>query len=330
MEDKEVEMTACGKDNPENPYETCTSMAGHRGRHAYRGTRTEEEVDAMEMKESMVTADGELIAVADAVTETTPAVLTEEFVKKLDWTPSGDDFVSLKGKAYLPARRRIQWMRGLPVPHPDWTIDTEIVEHVPGTLTKAGPVGVGKVEGGFAVIRANVFDAEGRLIATGLKSEYSGNFTDYLEKAETGAIARALAVAGYGTESAIDLDEGVAEGRIADAPVEARTRGPVKLGPSSVAGVGRGGKTDGASVAQIRRVAELSRELEFGPEGLATVIEQVCGSAPTLGSDDAFNSSAIATFLSGRSGAEVGSLIHTLEAALAMDDGTGPEDVGAK
>jgi len=290
----------------------------------------------MEMKESMVTADGELIAVADAVTETTPAVLAEEFVppsatttKVADWTPSGDDFVSLKGKAYLPARRRIQWMRGLPVPHPDWTIDTEIVEHVAGKITKPGPVGVGKVEGGYAVIRANVFDTDGRLIATGLKSEYSENFTDYLEKAETGAIARALAVAGYGTESAIDLDEGVAEGRIADAPVEAR-RGPVKLGPSSVAGVGRGGKTDGASVAQIRRVAELSRELEFGPEGLATVIEQVCGSAPTLGTDDAFNSSAIATFLSERSGAEVGSLINTLEAALAMDDGTGPEDVGAK
>ena len=274
----------------------------------------------MEMKESMVTADGELVAVADAVTE----VVKIEEVRPgapMDapiWTPSGDDFVSLKGKAYLPARRRIQWMRGLPVPHPDWTIDTEIVEHVPGTLTKAGPVGVGKVEGGFAVIRANVFDAEGRLIATGLKSEYSGNFTDYLEKAETGAIARALAVAGYGTESAIDLDEGVAEGRIADAPVEAGARrGPVKLGPSSVAGVGRGGKTDGASVAQIRRVAELSRELEFGPEGLATVIDNVCGSSPTLGTDDAFNSSAIATFLSERSGAEVGSLIHTLEAALA-------------
>jgi hypothetical protein len=309
-------MTTCGKNNPENPYETCTAMAGHRGRHAYRGTRTEAEVEAMDMKESMVTADGELVAVADAVTETTPAILTEEFVKKLDWTPSGDDFVSLKGKAYLPARRRIQWMRGLPVPHPDWTIDTEIVEHVTGKLIKPGPVGVGRVEGGYSVVRANIYDIDGRLIATGLKSEYSENFTDYLEKSETGAIARALAVAGYGTESAIDLDEGVAEGRIADAPVEvmAKGRGPVKLGPSSVAGVGRGGKTDGASVAQIRRVAELSRELEFGPEGLATVIEQVCGSAPTLGT---FNSSAIATFLSERSGAEVGSLINTLEAALA-------------
>jgi hypothetical protein len=293
----------------------CISMAGHRGRHAMRPTG--------KVSESVMTADGELIAVADAVTETTPVVLPEEVVAmgKPDWTPSGDDFVSLKGKAYLPARRRIQWMRGLPIPHPDWTIDTEIVEHVPGKITKPGPVGVGKVEGGYAVIRANVFDTDGRLIATGLKSEYSENFTDYLEKAETGAIARALAVAGYGTESAIDLDEGVAEGRIADAPVEVPAvgrRGPVKLGASAVPGVGRGGKTEGASVAQIRRVAELSRELELGPEGLATVIDNVCGSSPTLGTDDAFNSSAIATFLSGRSGTEVGSLISALEAALPV------------
>lgn len=279
----------------------CVSLHGHKGRHKMRA------------KESMIEPGGIEVAVVES-SDVGETELSLEAPSR--WTPSGDDFISLKGKAYLPARRRIQWMRGLPIPHPDWTIDTEIVEHVPGKLTKPGPVGVGRVEGGYAVVRANIFDTDGRLIATGLKSEYSENFADYLEKAETGAIARALAVAGYGTESAIDLDEGVAEGRIADAPVEVAARS-VKLGPSSVAGVGRGGKTDGASVAQIKRVAELSRELELSPEGLTAIIGEVCGSSPVLGMDEAHNSSAIATFLSARSGGEVGALIGTLEAALA-------------
>lgn len=312
-------MAWCNKESPTNPSQHCLSAKGHRGRHSYRpypGTGLVKE-SPVEMKESMMGPGG----IEIAVVETGGEPVTEEMVKedvRPDWTPSGDDFISLKGKAYLPARRRIQWMRGLPVPHPDWTIDTEIVEHVAGTLVKPGPVGVGKIDKGFAVVRANIYDTDGRLISTGLKSEYSENFADYLEKAETGAIARALAVAGYGTESAIDLDEGVDAGRIADAPVETASR-TVRLGPSTVSGVGRGGKTDGASVAQIRRVASLSRELELSPEGLTAIIGEVCGSSPKLGSDEAHNSAAIATFLSERSGTEVGAIIGTLEAALASD-----------
>jgi hypothetical protein len=315
-EDEEVTVTEklCGKDNPTNLYETCTAIAGHRGRHMYRGTRTKEEVDALDMKEMVVTVTGEEVAVVETTEGPVEAPVEAPVIPEA-WAPDRDDFVSLKGKAYLPARRRIQWMRGLPVGHPDWTIDTEIIEHVIGKLTKPGPVGVGRVEGGYAVVRANVYDTDGRLIATGLKSEYSENFTDYLEKAETGAIARALAVAGYGTESALDLDEGVEAGRIADAPVEVPARA-VKLGPSAVKGVGRGGKTDGASVLQIRRVAELSRELELTPEQLTHMIASLLGEGPALGTDEAFNSSAIATFLSERSGDEVGSLVLTLEAGL--------------
>lgn len=295
----------------------CVSLAGHKGRHKMRP-----------MAETVVGTDGIEVAVAetggDPIAE--PIINGPEDIKPGEWvdeprvpprvwSPDAGDFISLKGKAYLPARRRIQWMRGIPEAHPDWTIDTEIVEHAIGKSIKPGPVGVGKVDGGYAVIRANIFDADGRLIATGLKSEYSENFTDYLEKAETGAIARALAVAGYGTESALDLDEGVDAGRIADAPVEVPTRG-VRLGPSSVAGVGRGGKTDGASVAQIRRVAELTRELDISPEGLGHMIESLFGKGPVLGDDPSFNSSAIASFLSERSGDEVGTLVATLEAAL--------------
>jgi hypothetical protein len=42
-------------------------------------------------------------------------------------------------------------------------------------------------------------------------------FPDYIEKAETGAIGRALAMCGYGTLQAPEFDE---QDRLADMPVE--------------------------------------------------------------------------------------------------------------
>ena len=42
-------------------------------------------------------------------------------------------------------------------------------------------------------------------------------FPDYIEKAETGAIGRALAMCGYGTLQAPEFDE---QDRLADAPLE--------------------------------------------------------------------------------------------------------------
>jgi len=53
-------------------------------------------------------------------------------------------------------------------------------------------------------------------IGTGTKSENAASFADFGEKAETGAIGRALAALGYGTQFAPELDEGH---RIVDSPV---------------------------------------------------------------------------------------------------------------
>ncbi len=44
--------------------------------------------------------------------------------------------------------------------------------------------------------------------ATGYGSEAQGDFADYIEKAETKAIGRALAALGYGTQFALDFDLG--------------------------------------------------------------------------------------------------------------------------
>ena len=67
------------------------------------------------------------------------------------------------------------------------------------------------------VMKAVIKDATGRVIATAHKKETEAGFPDYIEKAETGAIGRALAMCGYGTLQAPEFDESE---RLADAPLE--------------------------------------------------------------------------------------------------------------
>lgn len=66
-------------------------------------------------------------------------------------------------------------------------------------------------------------------MATGTKMETRGDFGDFVEKAETGAIGRALAMCGYGTQFAPELAEGA---RIVDAPVQRQQRGEQKPQPA--------------------------------------------------------------------------------------------------
>ena len=209
-------------------------------------------------------------------------------------------------------------MRGEPVAHPDWTIDTEIVEHRFGKR-----VSQVKVDDGFAIVRANVYDETGRLIATGLKSEYSENFMDYLEKAETGAIARALAIAGYGTESALDLDEGVDGGRIADSPVSP------SITASAVGGVGRGGHTGNANDSQIREVARLSRALGLGADAILAIAgRHTATPLPELPADPSAQGPVMKTLFEAMKSEEIGSVISELRMFVppeeAGDDGFEP------
>jgi hypothetical protein len=101
---------------------------------------------------------------------------------------------------YLPVAARIAWFRR---EHPDWSIITKCVQ----LANKA------------VIMKATIKNAEGRIIATARKKETEIGFPDYIEKAETGAVGRALAMCGYGTLQAPEFDE--AE-RLADAPVAKR------------------------------------------------------------------------------------------------------------
>ena len=98
---------------------------------------------------------------------------------------------------YLPFAPRIAWFRK---EHPDWSIITKAIQ----SANKA------------VVMKAVIKDATGRVIATARKKETEIGFPDYIEKAETGAVGRALAMCGYGTLQAPEFDEGE---RLADAPV---------------------------------------------------------------------------------------------------------------
>jgi hypothetical protein len=123
-------------------------------------------------------------------------------------------------KEYLPVASRLVWFRQ---EHPDWGIETHPVEI--------------NIDKGYAIFQASVYNAEGKIMAKGTKMEFfpkvvaepymrkDGSLTekatvvgfgDYLEKAETGAIGRALAICGFGTQFAPELEEGE---RIVDSPI---------------------------------------------------------------------------------------------------------------
>jgi hypothetical protein len=99
---------------------------------------------------------------------------------------------------YLPVAARLAWFRK---DHPYWSIITKIVR----LADKA------------VIMKAIIKDFTGQVIETARKRETEVGFPDYIEKAETGAIGRALAMCGYGTLQAPEFDE---QDRLADAPVE--------------------------------------------------------------------------------------------------------------
>lgn len=126
-------------------------------------------------------------------------------------------------KDYLPVQWRLVWFREQ-CPH--GTIDTEELEldldreveeeAFVWNSEKRRSEKITKRARGYARYRAVVTDGMGGR-ATGTKSENAASFPDFAEKAETGAIGRALAALGYGTQFAPDMDEAH---RIVDSPVD--------------------------------------------------------------------------------------------------------------
>lgn len=142
-------------------------------------------------------------------------------------------------KAYLPANQRIYWFRQ---EFPQGSITTEELEvdrEYIGIGTKKVYNPEKKREEvlqfeikGYARYKARVSDGRGG-VGEGTKTETAAGFEDYVEKAEKGAIARALEAMGYGTLAAEMYGEMMAEGRIADAPIETNANKGTKTNTAS-------------------------------------------------------------------------------------------------
>jgi hypothetical protein len=182
--------------------------------------------------------------------------------------------VSFNGRGeYLEVKWRLLWLR---TEHPDAIIETELV----------------KLEERDAVFKARV-SIPGGGSATGWGSESAGDFRDFLEKAETKAIGRALAALGYGTQFCQDHDfnAGGAGGnggqngqmRIVDSPVDFNSgrgrragggNGAVAAGANAPAGDAGNGR---ATERQVKFIYAIAREAGLDEQELGAWSQELYG-----------------------------------------------------
>jgi hypothetical protein len=152
---------------------------------------------------------------------------------------------------YLPVQWRLVWFREK---FPHGTIETEMVlldldrdteeEVYAWNSEKRRNEKVVKHAKGIAIFKTTVKDGMGG-IAIGTKMEKAASFGDFMEKAETGSIGRALSALGYGTQFAHDeFDE---QHRIVDSPV---TRTAPPMPPTSVENTNTIASTNTATSSQ--------------------------------------------------------------------------------
>lgn len=192
--------------------------------------------------------------------------------------------IKLKSKQgeqdYLPVQWRLVWYRSV---CPEGTITTELIHldldkecsvesYVWNAQTRKSEK-VMKMAKGIAIFRATITDGKGGS-ATGTGSECAADFTDYVEKAETKSIGRALAALGYGTQFAPELNE---QHRIVDAPVNSGHNGASNGNGSAPSGNGsrpapENEATTNATEQQIASIRKLCSFLSKDePENLANV-----------------------------------------------------------
>lgn len=152
--------------------------------------------------------------------------------------------VNINGKGeYLEVKWRLVWLR---TAHPDAIVETELVHLEHGT----------RETGGHAVFKARVAIPGGGS-ATGWGSEGANDFRDFIEKAETKAIGRALAALGFGTQFCHDHEFGAADARIVDAPVNLHANRARR----AAGGFAGNGGDQAAQAASAQRATE--RQVKF-------------------------------------------------------------------
>lgn len=171
---------------------------------------------------------------------------------------------------YLDVKWRLVWLRK---EHPQAAIVTEAIT----------------IAADHAVFRAQVL-LPGGGSATGHGSETANDFGDFLEKAETKALGRALAALGYGTQFAQDFDMEDEHGvEVVDAGVErrgapARQAAPIRqdsrgerYGSGPANGGGQSAPNAAATERQIKFVWAISREAKVEPDDLLEWTQELFG-----------------------------------------------------
>lgn len=172
----------------------------------------------------------------------------------------GQHLSKIKGQDYLEVRWRIAW---LSAEESDYTLETELVSHENTRAIMKATVNILASDGSERVVRS----------ATGHGSEHIDNFENYIEKAETKAIGRALAAVGYGTQFADDFSDTDA---IADAPVGRRSDGGAQY--AGYGGGQQGGGADApATSAQRSMLQYKARQAKMEPEGLLAFVREQTG-----------------------------------------------------
>lgn len=143
-------------------------------------------------------------------TESVKATFPPNWRLAADYDPN-DHLMNLKGKEYLNVQNRLLWfmrdqrdMIASGLATTSYVIRSELVE-----LDR---------EAGWAHFRTTVRDVLGNESVM-YGSESARDFPDYIEKASTKSLGRALLALGYGAAFAPEMDEGE---RIVDSPAERR------------------------------------------------------------------------------------------------------------
>ncbi len=160
----------------------------------------------------------------------------------------------VNGSDYLEVKWRLLWLR---TDHPDASVSTELMSH----------------DGQMALFKATV-SIPGGGSSTGWGSEQYNDFRDYIEKAETKAIGRALSALGYGTQFCPDFDFTGGTNKVVDAPIDIQARREETRDPSANVVSADHGITEN----QLRFIANIARELGISEQDLQAEAQEIYGS----------------------------------------------------
>lgn len=141
------------------------------------------------------------------------------------------------------------------------------------------------------------------------------------DAAHSGAIEQAAATfAATATPEQWDQAAGMTEEQFAET-LKATGGEEVKIGPSSVENVGRGGRTEGANEAQVAEVRRLAGQLGWGAKTLLDYTDSTLELGVDIPDDGRVARTVMSGLLDKMSAANIGKLIQSLAAELPEADG---------